>query len=177
MSLYISKWIMKNILKFLTVVASPKSLEKQGRLRSSLIRVFPVCYSDKHFVTSSPDNHYFIWEQKELSVRNFRTFIVEYSFAYLFKMFKKCFQSLSFYPRTSCYSMPLFIAKWESSPWFWRLWTMTQHCEIMIRHERTHQIWTNFCYFSYMGRDVRKPVFRVSDKVRFKPACSATRTS
>ena len=28
-----------------------------------------------------------------------------------------------------------------------------------------------------MGRDARKHVFGVSDKVRFKPACSATETS
>ena len=28
-----------------------------------------------------------------------------------------------------------------------------------------------------MGRGARKPVFRISDKVRFKPACSATETS
>ena len=27
-------------------------------------RVFPVCYFDKHFVNSSPDNHHFIWEKK-----------------------------------------------------------------------------------------------------------------
>ena len=38
--------------------------------------VLPVCYSDKHFVSSSPDNHYFIGEQKEKSVQNFRTFTV-----------------------------------------------------------------------------------------------------
>ena len=30
---------------------------------------------------------------------------------------------------------------------------------------------------AYMGFSVRKPVFGVSDKVRFKPACSATETS
>ena len=34
----------------------------------SLIRVFPDCYSDKHFVNPSPDNRHFIWEQKEKSV-------------------------------------------------------------------------------------------------------------
>ena len=28
-----------------------------------------------------------------------------------------------------------------------------------------------------MGHDARKPVFGVSDKLRFKPACSATETS
>ena len=29
----------------------------------------------------------------------------------------------------------------------------------------------------YMGCDARKPVFGVSDKVTFKPACSASKTS
>ena len=51
---------MVNVLKLRTVVACHKSLDKQGRPRSdcfcSLIRVFPVCFSDKHFVSSSPDN-------------------------------------------------------------------------------------------------------------------------
>ena len=27
--------------------------------------VLPVCYSDKHFVSSSPDNHYFILTERE----------------------------------------------------------------------------------------------------------------
>ena len=30
--------------------------------RRCLIKVFPVCYSDKSFVHSSPDNQHFIWE-------------------------------------------------------------------------------------------------------------------
>ena len=34
--------------------------------RSSLIRVFPVCYSDKHFANSSPEKQHIIWEQKEV---------------------------------------------------------------------------------------------------------------
>ena len=56
----------------------PKDLDKQCRprsdcfSRSSLIRVFPVCYSDKHFVNNSPNK-----EQKEKSVQNFRTFTIE----------------------------------------------------------------------------------------------------
>ena len=29
----------------------------------------------------------------------------------------------------------------------------------------------------YMGCDARNPILGVSDKVRFKPACSATKTS
>ena len=63
-----------------TLVACHKGLEKQRRpssdcfWRSSLIRVFPICYSDKHFVHSSPVNQYIIWEQKEKSVQNFRMF-------------------------------------------------------------------------------------------------------
>ena len=49
------------VLKFRTLAASQRGLDKQGRprsdcfFRSSLIRVFPVCYSDKHTVNSSPD--------------------------------------------------------------------------------------------------------------------------
>ena len=43
-------------------------------LRSSLIRVFPGCYSDKHYVNSSHENQHFIREKKEKSVQNFRTF-------------------------------------------------------------------------------------------------------
>ena len=41
---------------------------------SSLISGFPVCYSDKQFVNSSPENQNFIGAQKEKSVCNFRTF-------------------------------------------------------------------------------------------------------
>ena len=33
------------------------------------ISICTVCYSDKHFVFSSPDNHHFICEQKEKSVK------------------------------------------------------------------------------------------------------------
>ena len=45
-------------------------------LKSSLIKVFPVCYSHYHFVTTSPDNQYFIFNQKKKSVRNFRIFTI-----------------------------------------------------------------------------------------------------
>ena len=48
-----------NVLKFRTLVVQ-KVIDKQRRPRSSLIRVFPVCYSDKHFVNCSPDNQHFI---------------------------------------------------------------------------------------------------------------------
>ena len=62
---------MVNVKKFGTQVACQKCLDKQCRprsdcfWRSSLIRVCTVCYSDKHFVNSSPDNKHFIWQQKE----------------------------------------------------------------------------------------------------------------
>ena len=51
-----------NIPKFQTLVVCKKGLDKQCKtqIRSSLIRVFPVCYSGKHFVNSRPENHYFI---------------------------------------------------------------------------------------------------------------------
>ena len=48
---------MVNFLKLRTLVACQNGL-KQCRPRSGTW-VFPVCYSDKHFVTSSPENQYF----------------------------------------------------------------------------------------------------------------------
>ena len=44
-------------------------------------------------------------------------------------------------------------------------------CVIMAFPDLTH------LPFNDMGRDARRPVFGISDKVRFKPACSATKTS
>ena len=73
-------YITINIQKFQTQVTCQKGIDTMGRptsdcfWRSSLIRVFPVCFSDKNFVTSNPDNQYFIWEQKTKSVPNFWTF-------------------------------------------------------------------------------------------------------
>ena len=54
--------------RFQTVFACINGIDKQRRprSRSCLIRVFPVCHSDKHFVNSSLDNPNFIWEQKEM---------------------------------------------------------------------------------------------------------------
>ena len=59
-------------LNFRTLTSClPKGLDKEGRprsdcfWRSSLILVFPVCYSDKQWVHSSRDYHQFICEQKE----------------------------------------------------------------------------------------------------------------
>ena len=83
--LYSRRLVTVNVLKFRGLVIHPKSLDKQPRprsdcfRRSSLIRVFPVCYSDNHFVNSSPDNHHYICKQKKKSVRNLRTFIVTLS--------------------------------------------------------------------------------------------------
>ena len=60
-----------NVLKFATVVACHKSLEKQGRPRSDcfwrsiLIGLFHVCFSDRHFVSSSPDITIIIFENKK----------------------------------------------------------------------------------------------------------------
>ena len=59
-----------NVLKFGKRVAYQKCIDKQRRprsacfWRSSLIRVFPVCYPDKHLVTSSSDNQHFISQKK-----------------------------------------------------------------------------------------------------------------
>ena len=68
---------MVDVQKFWTLVASPKCPDKQCRPRSdSLVRVFLVCYSDKHLVKFSLYSQHFIWEQKEKSVWNFRTFTI-----------------------------------------------------------------------------------------------------
>ena len=58
---------------FRTVILFFKGLDKQCRprsdcfLRSSLIRIFPFCYSDRHYVSSSPVNQDFIREWKKCS--------------------------------------------------------------------------------------------------------------
>ena len=59
--------VVATVLKFWTLLTCQKDHDKQ--CRSSLIRVFPVCYSDKHFVNFSTEKH-FIWEQKEKGVQN-----------------------------------------------------------------------------------------------------------
>ena len=50
-----------NVLNFSALVACQIS---QTHIRSSLIRVFPVCYSYKHFVNSSPDNQHLLEDRK-----------------------------------------------------------------------------------------------------------------
>ena len=62
---------MVSLLKFWTLVVCRNGLDKQHKPRSncfwrrSLIMVFPVCYSDKHFVNFSLDNKLFIWKQNK----------------------------------------------------------------------------------------------------------------
>ena len=54
--------------KFSNTNCLPKGLEKQCRPRSGLIRVFPVCYSDKHLANPSPDKQHFIWKTEREKV-------------------------------------------------------------------------------------------------------------
>ena len=66
----VQKRFTVNVLKFRTLIACQKGLDKLGRSRSdcfwrsSLIRKFPVCYSLNHFVNSSTDNQHFIGNSK-----------------------------------------------------------------------------------------------------------------
>ena len=63
----INLFITVIVLKFRTLVACQKGLDKQRRPRSE-IRVFTVCYSKMHFVNSSPDIQYFICEKRMKNV-------------------------------------------------------------------------------------------------------------
>ena len=73
--------ITVNVLKFRTLVGFKNGLDKQSRpgsdcfFRSSLIWVFHNCYSDMHFVNSSPDNQHFM-KRKRKVFDFFRTFTV-----------------------------------------------------------------------------------------------------
>ena len=74
---------MVNVLKFPNascLLKKPRqTVQTQIRLllkRSSLIRVFPVCYSDKYSVSSSPENKAFYLNTEIESVRNFITISV-----------------------------------------------------------------------------------------------------
>ena len=49
---------MIKVLKFQTL--SSCLLKRPTLKHHSLIKVFPVCYSDKHFVNSSPENQHFV---------------------------------------------------------------------------------------------------------------------
>ena len=65
-----SKVLSVDVLKFQTLLACQKCLDKQCRprsdcfCRSSLIRVLSVCYIKKHFVTSNPENQHFLVSEK-----------------------------------------------------------------------------------------------------------------
>ena len=59
--LFLKCWIT---LESSNLAIRPRQTGQSQIRRSSLISVFPVCYSDKKFVDSSPDNHYFIWDEK-----------------------------------------------------------------------------------------------------------------
>ena len=61
---------MVDVLKFQTLVARQTV---QIQIRQSASGYLSICYSDKHFMNSSTDNHHFKREQKEKSVQNFRT--------------------------------------------------------------------------------------------------------
>ena len=77
----VSMKLTEYILKKLTIAACQNGLDKQGNTRSdcfwrsSLILVFPACYSDKHCErhSHSPGNQIFNLEQKERSVKWFLT--------------------------------------------------------------------------------------------------------
>ena len=71
---------MVDVLKFQTLVAR-QTVQIQIRLRGS--GYLPICYSDKNFMNSGTDNQHFKREQKEKSVRNFRTFIKIYCLRFL----------------------------------------------------------------------------------------------
>ena len=62
-----------DVLKFWTLICLQKGLDKQGKARSncfsrsSLVRVFPVCYSDKRFVNFSPETQ-ILYENRKRKV-------------------------------------------------------------------------------------------------------------
>ena len=55
-----------NVLKFQTLVACQNGLDKHCRPRSDCLwrSNLIVCYSDQHFVNSSPENQHFVWLAK-----------------------------------------------------------------------------------------------------------------
>ena len=68
-----------NVLKFRTLVACQKGLDKQCRPISG--QGLPLF--DKHFVNFRPDNQHFIREEKEKSVWNFRTYSLSINYTVL----------------------------------------------------------------------------------------------
>ena len=66
---------MVSVLKLQQIVACQKKDQTNRAdtrldcfFRSGMIRIFPVSYSYKHFMNSSPDNQHFICGKKEKSV-------------------------------------------------------------------------------------------------------------
>ena len=75
----------------IVIVACQKGLYTQIRLllkkqskRSSLIRVFPVCYSDKHFLNSHPDNQNNLRTERERCSKIFGHLQYCFNFCYRF---------------------------------------------------------------------------------------------
>ena len=69
---------MVNILKFQTLVACQKDLDKQSRPRLLLISVLPVGYSDKHFVNWSPDNQHLFENRKRKAFETLEHLVLPY---------------------------------------------------------------------------------------------------
>ena len=84
-------------LKFQTLISCKQGLNKQPGpksdcfiWRSSLIRVFPVCYSDRHFCELQP---LYLRTERE-SVWNFRTFTITCILTYLRSQLQQMSMSL-----------------------------------------------------------------------------------
>ena len=131
-------------LKFLTIVACQKGLDKQSSprsdcfWRSSLITDSSVCYSAKHFLNFSPNNQYFIWYHKEKSVWNF--WILLY---YLTKSLALVFPfNTALFPSTNSIQPSLRPWKYKGPPinlpmTFWNY----QALLLFLLHEWSHFIW------------------------------------
>ena len=137
---------------------------------SSLIRIFPVWYSDKNFVNSSPDIQHFIWKAFKIlehipycsslvSILCFSltsTGDIELSVEKLNKQ-----NSLVDYGGHYTYCcLPIFIEKLKKG-------LGKRIHQIQLRHDPPQTV-------RYLRLVVWKPVFRVSDQVIPKPSCSAT---
>ena len=58
--------------------------------RSSLIWAFPVCYSDKHFVNSIPDNSHFYLEEKEIILEHLPYIHISEMQSDIFRWLQQC---------------------------------------------------------------------------------------
>ena len=104
--------------KILNASCLPKSHRQtvQTKIRLLLIRVFPVCYSDRHFVNSRADNQHFILGTKEKFVqilKHLLYFTKIYNFSYgscvHLRYKKECLLPWSFY---TVYRKILFLQWW-----------------------------------------------------------------